>query len=130
MCVYRPLGIDSGAFCGEHCSDFIELIHHLAHDHGIYLKRNIDYCRNCSIIFEDHLEALDHYLAKAISLEEVDLACQNPRGMDELRHWLAPVFEGMKKLRRMIMDRILYGEESNIDVITNQFDSINNMHGQ
>ena len=108
---------------GEHCSDFIELIHHLAHDHGIYLKRNIDYCQSCSIIFEDHLEALNHYLAKAISLEEIDLACQNPRGgSDELRHWLAPVFEGMKKLRRTIIDRILYGEQIPTDVIANQFD--------
>lgn len=124
LCVYRPLGEDSGAYCGEMCSDFLELIHHLAHDHGIYLRRNIDYCRNCLTIFEDHLEALEHYLTKAISLQEVRLTCQDPTSIDPLLHWLTPIFDEMKKLRSTITDRIVYGEENPIEVVTNQFDRV------
>ena len=111
LCLYRQPTANASDFCGVSCTDFSELIEHLKNDHGLILRKNIEFCLSCSEIFENPLSALDHYLNKALNYEQFDFQWKTEQENFEIKRWLQPYFETMKALKKDILDFFLFLNE-------------------
>ena len=72
------------------------------------LEENVDYCMACNILFDSPLQGVYHYLTKALTYQDFDMARENPVYKDLVKTWLGPVYEKINFIRDEIMDRIMY----------------------
>ena len=113
MCLWRDKHEENSEFCAQTCGDFFKLIDHLRHHHGKKdLKERIDFCYECEVIFETRLDAVQHYLAKALATQHFIMAFEtDPDKADALKRWMAPIYLKLNCVNKVIMDRVLFSEE-------------------
>ena len=109
MCLWST-GKESKEFCGETCGDFYKFLSHLRHVHGLNLSNRTDYCFDCEMIFSSRLDSIQHHLAKALSPQDFEMACEKGSDAAAMKTWLAPVYENINALRKIIMNKILFSE--------------------
>ena len=75
------------------------------------LEKNVDFCLSCQIVFDGPLQGIHHYLSKALSFEDFEMANENPANKDvDLKLWLGPIFDRSKTIRDGVMNKIIYQE--------------------
>ena len=112
-------------FCGQRCADFAALLDHLKEEHQLKLIPSVDYSADSRIIFRNRLDALEFYLSKAMSYEDLHVTLESPIDL-ELSEWLSPIFEKLAELRKPVMDRLLFDAdfEKVADAILDDIDQI------
>ena len=83
-------------------------IAHLENHHGISLQRNKDYCSDCCIIFHSPAQAVNHYLEKTLFFEDFSVKLLDS---EESKLDLAPIFEQIKEMRKVLLDQMLFPED-------------------
>ena len=107
LCLWRD-DTSKEEFCEIPCGDFMNAIGHLKNHHGISLQRNKDYCSDCCIIFHSPAQAVSHYLEKTLFFEDFSVKLPDP---DESKIDLAPLFEQIKEIRKVLLDQMLFPED-------------------
>ena len=107
MCLWKTAEDD---VCSFPCGDFENFLFHLREQHGISMKANVDFCRECEVIFKNKTEAVNHYLEKALLFENCSLTLTEDR-FKEMNDCLAYTFGQIKEIRKNVLDEILFTEE-------------------
>ena len=107
MCLWRD-DTSKDEFCEIPLVDFMSGIGHLEDHHGISLQRNKDYCSDCRIIFHSPAQAVNHYLEKTLFFEDFSVKLLDS---EESKLDLAPIFEQIKEMRKVLLDQMLFPED-------------------
>ena len=96
--------------------DFSRLVNHFL-SHEIKLKKNIDYCYSCELIFSCKLRFLEHYLTHALDGRIFD------RSVSEMPEntaaWLNQTFSELEKIRKNLWKHFL-SEPETCDLLETQ----------
>ena len=112
MCLWREKSQENTEFCAGTFGDFFKFLAHLRQDHGLDLKERIDFCYDCEIIFETRLDALQHYLSKALATQHFTMTCEKASDeADALKRWLVPIYWKLNAVNKVVMDRVLFSDE-------------------
>ena len=107
MCLWS----EEDDLCAHKSSDFEAFLNHLNKQHGLKLTPGVDCSVDSSAIFQNRLDAIEFYLAKIMTYEDLSVKMETPMN-DNLTAWLAPIFEELKGIRKQVVDRLLFEGES------------------
>ena len=88
------------------------MVAHLGEAHNLNLVDGRDLCKVCRLIYGDRLEAVEHQMSHHIlCYEDFGVACESPPD-PKITIWLQDFLTKLKELRRTIMSKILFSEDT------------------
>ena len=88
------------------------MVTHLGEAHSLKLVNGRDFCQPCRLIYSDRIEAVQHQMSHHIlCYEDFGVACETPLNPN-ITVWMQDFFSKMKDLRKTIMSRILFSEDT------------------
>ena len=96
--------------CGSDFDSFEQLIEHLETTHNLSLRKNVDFCVSCEVLFHEKSISLEHWLSHSVNLSQFSLALQV-----EEESFLSDMFDKLTDIRKELMDYIFSKAIANDD---------------